>query len=193
MHFTYPNEKWTEKCKYQTSYSWILVFKVQLWISNQWTQISKQGLLQESRVSRCLLSHSQLQSYSFGCPSALCLFLSAVVYCLGSTCAPLNTQEAMFSHFPVNMQSFFGACLIRARALTHYSPANDLISCFTYGKPPSDMHLHNISCIPIVGKAVFMNKITFYELTIHSEQSLSFGLNWLEQSQFSFPCLLGAI
>lgn len=107
--------------------------------------ITKQALPQESRVSRCLWSHFKLQPYSLGCPLVLCYSLRLVVYCLGCTCALFNTQEEMFSHFPVNMQSFFSAWMMCARALTHYSPAVDLTSCFTYSKPPSDMDHHNIT------------------------------------------------
>lgn len=120
------------------------VSKIQVWILNNWAIILKQGLLQENRVSQHLLSHSQLQPYSFISPSALGCFLSSVVYCLGCTWALLNTQEAMFSHFAVNVQSFFSACLMCARAFAYYSPPVDLTSCLTYGKAPSDMHLHNI-------------------------------------------------
>lgn len=105
----------------------------------------KQALLWESRVSWCLLSHLKLQPYSLGCPLVLCYFLSSVVYCLGCTCTLFNTQEAMFSHFAVNMQSFFNAWMICSRALTHYSPAVNLTSCFTYAKAPSDMHRHSIT------------------------------------------------
>ena len=41
------------------------------------------------------------------------------------------TQEAMFSHVAVNVQSFSGACLMCARAFPYYSPSVDLTSCFT--------------------------------------------------------------
>lgn len=120
------------------------VFKIRVWILNKWAVILKQGLLEESGVSWCLLSHPQLQPYLFGCPSALCYFLSSIVYHLGYTCVPLKAQEAMFSHFAVNVQSLFGACLMCARAFPYYSPSADLTSCFSDGKAPSDMHLLNI-------------------------------------------------
>ena len=77
-------------------------------------------------------------------PFSSVLLLRLVVYCLGCGRALFNTQEAMFSHFPVNMQSFFSAWMMCVRALTHYSPAVDLTSCFTYSKPPSDMDRHSV-------------------------------------------------
>lgn len=124
----------------------------------------KQALPQESRVSRCLWSHFKLQPHLLGCPLVLCCFLRSAVFCLGCTCALFNTQEAMFSHFPVNMQSFFSAWVMCERALTHYS----LQRILHLASLIPSLHLTWIiitSRILIVAKAIFMNKMIFYELT----------------------------
>lgn len=122
----------------------------------------KRGLPQDGGVSWSLWSHLQLQPYSLGCSSALCYFLSSVVYCFGYTCAFLNTQKATFSCSPVNMQYFFGACVIEAGVLL--SPSALLQLIFHLASLMPTLHLTCVVItprIPIVAKAIFYEQNDF--------------------------------
>lgn len=118
--------------------------------------ITKQIWLQQSRVSWCPLSHLKLQPCSLCCPFILCYFFSSVVYCPGCTWCALKYPGGNVLTLPANMQSFFSALHVMYWALTPYSPAVDLISCFIYAKAPSDMLHQNL-------KYTHCSKSYFYE------------------------------
>lgn len=124
----------------------------------------KQALLQESRVSRCLWSHFKLQPCSLGCPLVLCYFCAWLFTALAVVVLSLIPRRRCSHTFLwiCNLSLVPGWCVWGLLPIIPLQWILHLASLI-----PS-LHLTWIviaSCILIVAKAIFMNKMMFYELT----------------------------